>query len=1075
MSSTPTPTPSPETDQVGGEAVLLSFALYIGIFAVLVLVYTVLRSRLPKLYQPRKYIAQLQCLLSSRDYPKFGQWIPGAFKITDDELFVDAGLDSVAFIRLLRMGTKVALVSCLNAIYLIPVYKYMGEETSAEDELARWSLGHLPTGSAAMWATLIASYIIFPSTLYLIYKEFSWYLRKRHEFMSRDVVSNYAVFIRCIPEALRSNERLREYLECISPGQIADVRVALDVDELEKQVEQREEVVPALEHAYNVLQCKGVRQESRVSLCSKEKVDSITKLETELALLNDSISKTIEEAEEFQEAADEGEPQKGFEISDVSRLVPLIPLNKLTSRKSFRVRSAAFVTYRSLQSTMAALQMLLHEEPFKLCPEPTPIPEQVYWSNVGMPHLHQQLGLLVSLSATIALCIFWTIPVAFVASISKVSFLKQELPFLADAAEAWPPMDILLQQISPIALSILNALLPVFLLIFSKWEGHISLATLNASLFGKLALFYIIQTFFVSAIASSLLASLKDLTESPLETIQTILATNLPQQSNYFISFVFVQIGLDLGLELIRVVPAATALLRRWLGPNLSEKERSRPWLGLSPLSAPKVLESPKLVSTVMLFFMILFVYSVMSPITSFVMAFAFFSFAIVYKIEYACVYDPSEDTGGQLWSRAIRFIIACSIIAEFTVLAVLAIKGGAVVSPLMFPLFIGTILFWIYLEQRHFLAAAYLPAKSCASIDKERQSLGFNSEAWQGCYNPTAMRYKSIEPDVSEDIRELPGDDIKSIEEGKLTPNRAASQGAVVSPGEPTTIGSATIDDKIQKEIYDARSALHDFHNGTSKLTDEELWKARKLKESAIHPDTGEMIPQPFRMSGYVPFNGPVCVGAVMAKSTPAIIFWHWINQSQNAFVNYFNRNASSPVDDATLTKSYLAAVTSAIAIAYGLSTVVKKRLPPARATVVLRWVGLPASMVASSANCFIMRHSELDTGITVFKKGTNEEVGTSRLAAKKALKEVVASRVLLQFPVFGVSPAFMTLPPIQKMCMAYPSLALPISTTVLLLSFGFGLPASIAAFPQTGIISEESLEPELQGHGDLEYNKGL
>ncbi|EER02706.1 Sideroflexin-5, putative [Perkinsus marinus ATCC 50983] len=242
----------------------------------------------------------------------------------------------------------------------------------------------------------------------------------------------------------------------------------------------------------------------------------------------------------------------------------------------------------------------------------------------------------------------------------------------------------------------------------------------------------------------------------------------------------------------------------------------------------------------------------------------------------------------------------------------------------------------------------------------------------------------------------------------------------------DPTTLLHST------REIYESRNALHDFQNGNSKLSDEQLWKARKLKESAIHPDTGELIPAPFRMSGYVPFNGPVCVGAVMAKSTPAIVFWHWVNQSQNAFVNYFNRNASSPVDDKTLTWSYLGAVGSAIAIAYGLSSVVKKRLSPARATVVLRWVGLPASMVASSANCFIMRHSELDSGITVYKKGTNEEVGTSKNAAKKALKEVVASRMLLQLPVFGVPPAFMTLPPIQRFCGAYPSMALPLSTMI-------------------------------------------
>lgn len=29
-------------------------------------------------------------------------------------------------------------------------------------------------------------------------------------------------------------------------------------------------------------------------------------------------------------------------------------------------------------------------------------------------------------------------------------------------------------------------------------------------------------------------------------------------------------------------------------------------------------------------------------------------------------------------------------------------------------------------------------------------------------------------------------------------------------------------------------------------------MWAARKLKESAVHPDTGNIIPSPFRMAGY-------------------------------------------------------------------------------------------------------------------------------------------------------------------------------------------------------------------------------
>ena len=49
----------------------------------------------------------------------------------------------------------------------------------------------------------------------------------------------------------------------------------------------------------------------------------------------------------------------------------------------------------------------------------------------------------------------------------------------------------------------------------------------------------------------------------------------------------------------------------------------------------------------------------------------------------------------------------------------------------------------------------------------------------------------------------------------------------------------------------------------------DRTLWEARRVVEAALHPDTGDVIPHPFRMSGYVPGNGRYCVSCV-SKAIP-------------------------------------------------------------------------------------------------------------------------------------------------------------------------------------------------------------
>lgn len=71
-------------------------------------------------------------------------------------------------------------------------------------------------------------------------------------------------------------------------------------------------------------------------------------------------------------------------------------------------------------------------------------------------------------------------------------------------------------------------------------------------------------------------------------------------------------------------------------------------------------------------------------------------------------------------------------------------------------------------------------------------------------------------------------------------------------------------------------------------------LWRDQRIVSASIHPDTGDIIPMPFRMSGYVPFNGPISIAMMSSTSTLGLLGCNFLNQSQNAMINYFNRNAS-------------------------------------------------------------------------------------------------------------------------------------------------------------------------------------
>ena len=220
------------------------------------------------------------------------------------------------------------------------------------------------------------------------------------------------------------------------------------------------------------------------------------------------------------------------------------------------------------------------------------------------------------------------------------------------------------------------------------------------------------------------------------------------------------------------------------------------------------------------------------------------------------------------------------------------------------------------------------------------------------------------------------------------------------------------------------------------------------------------------------------------------SLLFFAWLNQSQNALVNYFNRNANSPMSNETLALSYGGAVGSALSVAFGLSFMIKKKYPnPADAARMMKFIAFPSSVLASSLNCYIVRSPEIATGVPLrMDPSGSEGLAADGMKSFKAAKEgvymTVASRAILQAPVYFLPPLLMTVvPPLNKFLAKKPAMNVPVTTFLLLIAFGAGLPATVALFPQISSISVDDAEPEfkkfLKDKGDdrkyLYYDKGL
>uniref|UniRef100_A0A8C1SCB1 Sideroflexin 5a n=1 Tax=Cyprinus carpio TaxID=7962 RepID=A0A8C1SCB1_CYPCA len=281
------------------------------------------------------------------------------------------------------------------------------------------------------------------------------------------------------------------------------------------------------------------------------------------------------------------------------------------------------------------------------------------------------------------------------------------------------------------------------------------------------------------------------------------------------------------------------------------------------------------------------------------------------------------------------------------------------------------------------------------------------------------------------------------------------------------------------EKRLNECMKLLDQFRNGTlpPSVTNVQLWEAQKIKQGAIiHPDTGEKIPMPFRMSGFVPFGTPVVVGLLLPNQTFAsTIFWQWLNQSHNACVNYCNRNASKPTPMSKLFQGYLGAVSSAVTIAVGLNLLIKRaeHFSPATRILVQRFIPFPAVASANVCNVLLMRHTELSEGICVLDDKGNV-VGTSKLAARHRVPLITKMAGMLTALPITYAFLWVRLPLLQKR----PCLGLPVHSMVCLCAFGLALPVAISLFPQNSQIHVSELEPEIAAATEckiLTYNKGL
>uniref|UniRef100_A0A3P9N7D3 Sideroflexin 2 n=1 Tax=Poecilia reticulata TaxID=8081 RepID=A0A3P9N7D3_POERE len=252
-----------------------------------------------------------------------------------------------------------------------------------------------------------------------------------------------------------------------------------------------------------------------------------------------------------------------------------------------------------------------------------------------------------------------------------------------------------------------------------------------------------------------------------------------------------------------------------------------------------------------------------------------------------------------------------------------------------------------------------------------------------------------------------------------------------------------------------------------------EQLYYAKKLYDSAFHPDTGDRMNLIGRMSFQVPGGMPA------PDRTHFHMSFHPAVKRKLNLLLWFQDRSSFVLFLRQIGVAYVTATSTALATAVGLNLYTKKAPP-----LVARWVPFAAVAAANCVNIPMMRQQEILNGIAVTDENGNK-LGHSKKAAVKGITQVVISRITM------AAPGMIILPIIMQRLEKYKFMQVRSFVSISVLMSGkcvrpliFMVPAACSLFPQRCSMAVSKLEPELRDsivsqYGDkvqlVYFNKGL
>lgn len=733
------------SDQTKGEnqrflGVQLVISATFGLSAFLA--FCVLRPRWTQLYNARKKQSKSAARLP--DLPKsFLGWIPVLYNISREEVLASAGLDAFAFLSFFRYAIKYLSVTLLFAVTVIlPVnYQYTGEcvvpglcpngtNSTTEATLPLWTLNDgkhgkdpkfAPYGSF-LWTYVVFAWFFTAIALYFLVVETKYIIHMRQAYLgTQNTVTDRTIRLSGIPPNLRSEEKLKDFVEELGIGKVDSVILCKNWSQLDNLMGDRTRCLRKLEESWATYLGKSQlrssnrkhrhaprdeqdRHETTALLTSQEIEQSHHVLSSRTRPMHTIRygwlglrTRKIDAIDYFEEKLRRYD-EKIYELR----------------QQDFKTTPLAFVTMESTAACQMAIQAKLDPVPGQFLATSAPPPADVVWRNTYLSRNNRMARAWGIMLVTGFLTIFWAVLLVPPASLISDAVTDKFFPGLKtdDADEKHPFANPLIKTTLPtLYFTLLSVGVPYLYDWMSNQQGMTSQSDVELSVVSKNFFFVFFNLFVIFTIFSSV-SQFYDFYKKLQEVLRDtsvvifLVAKSVQQLWRFYTNLIVLQ---GLGLLPFRLLEfGSVALYPVYLLTAKTPRDHAE-------LAEAPVFQYGFYLPQSMLIFVICVVYSIL-PTAWLILVFGLLYFiigAFIYKYQLLYAMEHKQHSTGQIWPMICNRIFLGLIIFHIVMTGLLAASQALTQAVFMSPLIIATIWFTVYFQRTYFPLMYFIALRS--------------------------------------------------------------------------------------------------------------------------------------------------------------------------------------------------------------------------------------------------------------------------------------------------------------------------------------------------------------------------